>query len=50
MMVKAADLGDLDHMSAINFVNVAMIGTIHLKREMRARAVIVVKIFADSSS
>jgi len=40
-MVKPADVSDLDDLSAINFLNFTMLGTIHLKRQERARAVIV---------
>ena len=49
MMMESADLRDLDHTSAINFLNFAMLGTIHLERQMRACAVIVVEIVADNS-
>ena len=41
VMVKPADVSDLDDLSAINFLNFTMLGTIHLKRQERARAVIV---------
>ena len=49
MMMKSADLGNLDHPSVTNVANFAMLGTIHLKRQVRARPVIVVEILADNS-
>ena len=49
MMMESADLSDLDHTSAINLLNFAMLGAVHLEREMRARPVIVVEIGAHNS-
>jgi hypothetical protein len=34
MTMKSANLGNLDHMSAINFVDLAMFRTVHLKRQV----------------
>ena len=48
-MVEATNFGDLDHPSATDFLDFAMLGAVHCEREMRARVVIVVEVVADHS-
>ena len=49
VVVQATDFGDFDHPSATDFLDFAMLGAINLEREMRARAVIGVEVFAHNS-
>ena len=48
-MVEATNFGDLDHPSPTDFLDFAMLGAVHVEREMRARVVIVVEVLAHDS-
>ena len=49
LMMEATNFGDLDHPSAIGFLDFAMLRAVHLEREMRARMLIVVEVIAQHS-